>query len=530
MANRVKSLDEWINSAKVSAALKDELRALKGEELKSAMESELRFGTSGLRGLMGAGNNRMNFHTVAKATQGLSQYLLHRCGAATVCVAYDTRKMSKRFAECAAMVLCANGFAVNLFPRPMPTPALSFAIRQTGAEAGIVITASHNPREYNGYKVYNSYGGQITEGEAAEILKEIQRCDIFDSPRYMELTEAKASGMLRLLGKELEEKYLFSVKELSLNPDLSRLYGAKLHILYTPLYGAGAYPVKRLLSECGYGLEIVEEQFYANGDFPTTPYPNPEVSAVYELALKQADNKTDILLATDPDGDRFGVMAREQTGKFKLLSGNEQAILICHYLLEQAKVKGGSLGWLYSSNVSTHMIRHLAAAYGACFEETLTGFKYIAEKVEALSLSGGQLVFAMEESNGCMAGDFLRDKDASIGALLISEVALTCKLENKTLWDRLEEIYQKWGYYLSKTFAIPMVGEAGSLKQHEIIDVYKRQEERIAATPRINIDYAGEARDYPWRFILADSPFLSVREKKGKGGRGWIAAKEKRQE
>lgn len=471
MANSVKTMEQWLNSPQVSQKLKDELKALKGEALSDAMEKELEFGTSGLRGLMGAGNNRLNFHTVARASQGLSQYLRECRRTSAVCIAYDTRHMSKRFAECAAMVLCANGFTVHFFAGPMPTPVLSFAIRQLKAGAGIVITASHNPKEYNGYKVYNAYGGQVTGGEATAILEQIRRCDIFDSPRFMDLEEARTRGRLQPIGTALVTDYINAVKSLVQQSASAKEQVRKLRILYTPLYGAAACPVRRILEECGFHVDVVAEQFGADGDFPTTPYPNPEIAAVYDLALRKASSCTDLILATDPDGDRFGSMAKDSSGKFKLLTGNQQSVLICHYLLEQKRAAGQLQGRIYSTNVSTHLLRRLAEAYGVKFEETLTGFKYIGEKAESLSGQGDErLIFAMEESNGCMAGDFLRDKDAAIGALLISQVALECTIQKKTLWDRLEGIYRQWGYYLAKTMSLPMPGAEGYRRQQVILE------------------------------------------------------------
>lgn len=470
MIQNLKSLDDWLSNPKVGEDLKAELRMLSDAEIQEAMGQELKFGTSGLRGIMGAGNGRMNIHTVAKVSQGLSQYLHSLGRAKNICIAYDCRHMSLRFAECAAMVFCANGFTVHMFAELQPTPVLSFAIRRLKAEAGIVITASHNPREYNGYKVYTQYGGQITDQEATAILEEINRCDLFESPRFMPLREAVKEGRLQYISDELLQQYEKCELSLIQDPILLQKAANKLHLIYTPLYGTGCRLVPSVLKRAGFSVSLVEEQQGPSGDFATTPYPNPEALAVYALAQKQAETETDLLLATDPDCDRFGVMARSNDGTFQLLSGNQQAVLICYYLLEHLQQQTPPTGYIYSSNVSTGLLRCLAEQYGVKFEETLTGFKYIAEKVEIRSSSKDRLIFAMEESNGCQVGEFIRDKDGVTGCLLISEVALYYKQNGVTLWEGLEEIYKRFGYYLTETLAFTLDGAAGRIRQHIITE------------------------------------------------------------
>ena len=515
---KLKTIEDWLSCPKVSEALKRELRSLSEEDLLDAMKQELRFGTSGLRGLMGAGNNRMNFHTVAKATQGLSQYLRKTGREPVICVAYDSRGMSRRFAECAAMVLCANGLTVRLFDEIQPTPVLSYAIRELRAGAGIVITASHNPREYNGYKVYTEYGGQITDQEARDILDEIRLCDLFDSPLFMELTEARKNGLLSSIPDALLGRYYAQVLGLSQEPELLRQKAGGYPLLYTPLYGAGKAAVCAVLKQAGFHLELVAAQAGPDGNFETTPYPNPEIPAVYELAKKTAKPDQQLILATDPDGDRFGVMARKKDGEFALLSGNQQAVLICHYLLEHKKKAGDLKGYVYSSNVSSALLRRLAEGYGVCFEETLTGFKYIAERVEARQGNPEErLIFAMEESNGCMAGDFLRDKDGTIGCFLIAEAALYYWQSGISLWEALEKIYQRWGYHLAQTLAIAMPGPAGTQRQREMMERLRLNWPVLLGGLNVK-----EYRDYSLgldglpktdllKFILADGSWLALR-------------------
>ena len=423
MSRDIKSLSEWLESPKVSEPLKQQLRDLQArsaagdaaakETLNESMNQELEFGTSGLRGIMGAGNNRMNYHTVAKATQGLADYLLahYRDSTRTLafCIAYDSRHLSKRFAEAAAMVLCANGLKVYIYESLRPTPMLSYAIRELQAVGGIVVTASHNPREYNGYKVYGSTGGQITGQVVREILDHIGACDLFESPRFIELEQAREQGLFHLISPKLERSYYDKVKLLGRHKAMVAERSKNLHILYTPLYGAGAQPVSRILNELGYRLDCVKEQMRPDGDFPTTPYPNPEKETVYAIAREIATKSfPDLIFATDPDCDRFGVMVRDERGAYQLLTGNQVGCLLCHYLLmsrpEQGKharnsIKKSLVPMVYSTIVSTDLIQKLCDQYGATYEEVLPGFKYIAEKVEALEQAApGSFAFGMEES------------------------------------------------------------------------------------------------------------------------------------
>lgn len=485
MPHNIKSLEDWLNSPKVSEALKGQLRELQAksqagdpearEALEDSLSQELKFGTSGLRGIMGAGNNRMNFHTVAKATQGLAIYLLKHYKDPLVCIAYDSRNMSRRFAEGTAMVLCANGIRVQMFAKLRPTPMLSYAIRKLKAAAGVVITASHNPRQYNGYKVYNSFGGQITGSVAGEILDCIGTCDLFESPKFMSLQAAQEKGLFRWINHDLERSYYDKVKLLVRRKAMVAEYAPRFHIIYTPLYGTGAEPVSQVLSELGFRMDYVAEQMRPNGDFPTTPYPNPEKEPVYKIAREiSTKNMPDLIIATDPDCDRIGVSVRDQYGQYRLLTGNQIGLLMCHYLLEQMKEKqqkNTAHGTVYSTVVSTDLLEKICRSNGVKYEALMPGFKYISEKIEALEKSyPGSFIFGMEESNGYLLGDVSRDKDGVISALLVAEMGLYYKEKSMTLLEALNSIYEQWGYCLEETLFFAMPGQKGQRQIRQIMN------------------------------------------------------------
>lgn len=552
MPQEMKSLEQWLESAKVSAALKQQLLDLQKamlagdpsaeETLMECLGEELQFGTSGLRGKMGAGNHRMNYHTVAKATQGLSNYLLEQAdgaagaqsalgvgatgvtgkkgGRPSVCIAYDSRNYSRLFAETAARVLCGNGIEVWMFRELRPTPMLSFAIREKKASAGIVITASHNPREYNGYKVYGRYGGQITGKEARAIQDHIGECDLFDSPRFLELAAAEAAGLFHWIEPALERSYYDQVKLQVSRKAMVAERSGQLHILYTPLYGSGAGPVSLVLRELGFRLDLVAAQMAPDGDFPTTPFPNPERPAVYAMAQEMAKTTfPDLILSTDPDCDRFGVMVRNQWGEYSQLTGNQQGLLLCEYLLEarrQRIVK--TAGYVYSSIVTTDLLPRICAQYGVYHEETLTGFKYSAEKAEAQEKKmPGSFIYAMEESNGCMTGNFVRDKDAVIGSVLIAEAALYYKEKGMTLLDALDRLYKEYGYRSEEVLFFLAAGMHGQRNlRHRMNTLRLNWQEELAAAGAVSQeDYLLGLKGLPasnvLKYYMEDGSWMAIR-------------------
>jgi phosphoglucomutase len=442
--------------------------------VKDCFWRHLAFGTGGLRGLMGAGTNRMNIYTVVRATQGLSDYL-RAGGGESVCIAYDTRHMSREFAHIAAEVFCGNGIRVFLFSDTRPTPMLSFAVRQKQASAGIVITASHNPKEYNGYKVYGPDGGQITDRAAADILVCINRYEAPGAGKRRPLEESRALGLLCDLD-DADEIYYERVKSLVLRPALLREKADGLRILYTPLHGSGNIPVRRILRELGFSdTETVAEQEQPDGDFPTAPYPNPEDPAVFALAIKRAgETAPDLIFATDPDCDRIGVLARGAAGDFFVLSGNRVGALLCDYILS-TRAENGTLSEnaaVVKTIVTTELVRAICEAHGAALVDTLTGFKYIGEKIGEWEQNRARtFIFGFEESYGYLAGDFVRDKDAVIAAALIAEMTLYHKSRGRSLADALDALHARYGFTAEKLISVSMRGEEG---QEQIAAIMER--------------------------------------------------------
>jgi phosphoglucomutase len=468
----------WTEYDDLAPELRAELEAIAGNEAEIADRfwRHLAFGTGGLRGVMGAGTNRMNIHTVARATQGLADYL-RESGGASVCIAYDTRRGSRAFAQMAAEVLCGNGIRTFLFGDTRPTPMLSFAVRQKKASAGIVITASHNPKEYNGYKVYGPDGGQITDKTAAAILLRIGAYEAPGAAKRLSLNEARASGLLCDLD-DVDEAYYEKVKSLILRPALLRERARDLKILYTPLHGSGNIPVRRILRELGFSdVETVSEQELPDGDFPTVPYPNPENPAVFDLAIARAkETAPDLIFATDPDCDRIGVLARDGTGGFFVLSGNQTGALLCDYILS-TRASCGALrenAAVVKTIVTTEFVRAVCESYGVALIDTLTGFKYIGEKIGEWERTGAHtFVFGFEESYGYLAGDFVRDKDAVIAAALIAEMTLYHKSEGRSLAAALEALYARYGFADERLLSVSMEGEAGLNRIAAILEDFR---------------------------------------------------------
>jgi phosphoglucomutase len=461
----------WINSSAVDVQTKNELRSIEDEkELEDRFYKELEFGTGGLRGIIGAGSNRMNIYTVGKATQGLAEYVLNTFKEeSSVSIAYDSRIMSKEFAETAALVLCANNIKVNLFESLRPTPMLSYTVRHLGSKAGIVVTASHNPKQYNGYKVYGDDGGQVTDKAAGEILDYINNINDFSEIKKISIDEAKAKGMLNIIGEEVDKAYIDKVKGLAIRDELIKEQAKDLKIIYTPIHGAGNMPIRRVLKELGYDkVFVVKEQELPDGNFPTAAYPNPEEPKVFSLALDMAKEvQPDIIFGTDPDCDRIGVVVKDNEGQYKVLTGNQTGALLTNYILLSLKEtnKLPANGAVIKTIVTTELASRIAEAYNIQLMDVLTGFKYIGEKIKEFEQTGeNTYLFGFEESYGYLAGDFVRDKDAVIAAAMITEMTLYYKSKGMSLYDALIELYNKFGYYKESLISIELQGKEGQEK------------------------------------------------------------------
>lgn len=467
----------WINSSLVDLELKKELEKLSDEkEIEDRFYKDLEFGTGGLRGVIGAGTNRMNIHTIGKATQGLANYLNSKYSEnISVTIAYDSRNMSKEFAEAAAQTLCANGIFVNLFKELTPTPILSYAVRELKSKAGIVITASHNPKQYNGYKVYGDDGGQVTDEVAKDIITCAANVKDFSEVKTMGFNEAKNSKMLNIIGENLYLSYMEKLKNLTMRKDLVKEYASDLKIIYTPIHGSGNIPVRRVLNELGYNnVYVVKEQEIPNGNFPTAPYPNPEEPKVFSLALEMAkDINPDIIFGTDPDCDRIGVVVKDKEGKYKVLTGNQTGVLLSNYILSslsEAK-RLPKNGALIKTIVTTDMVEGIGKKYNIEVLDVLTGFKYIGEKIKEFEESGEkEFIFGFEESFGYLAGNFVRDKDAVIAAMLICEMTLYYKNKGMSLYDALMDVYKEYGYYEEGLVSIELKGKDGAEKIGNILE------------------------------------------------------------
>lgn len=469
--------DLWVSSEYVDEKTKDELKSISDEkEIEDRFYRELEFGTGGLRGVMGAGTNRMNIYTVGRATQGLAKYILmHYGNKASVSIARDSRNMSKEFSERAASVLCGNGIRVNLFESLRPTPMLSYAVRYLGSKVGIVVTASHNPKQYNGYKVYGEDGAQFTDKGSEEILSYIKEIKDFSDVKVLDLEEAREKGLLSIIGEEVDKSYIEKVKALTIREELIKNHANDLKIIYTPIYGSGNIPVRRVLKELGYeNLSVVKEQELPDGNFPTAPYPNPEQPAVFKLALEMAkEQNPDIIFGTDPDCDRIGVVVKDKSGEYRVLTGNQTGVLLTHYIVSSLKDlnKLPSNGAVIKTIVTSEMVREVANDFNIEIMDVLTGFKYIGEKIKEFEESKTHTyLFGYEESYGCLAGTFVRDKDAVVAAALICEMTLYYKSKGMSLYDALIELYEKYGFYKEDIISIELAGKEGQEKIQKVIE------------------------------------------------------------
>ena len=478
----MKKYQEWCENPYFDEKTRKELKNIAGDEkeISDRFYKDLAFGTGGLRGVIGAGTNRMNIYTVRKATQGLANFIIEENGREKgVAIAFDSRNMSPEFAEEAARCLCANGIRTWLFESLRPTPELSFALRELGCIAGIVVTASHNPPEYNGYKVYWEDGAQITYPKDEQIIARVNAITDLTTVKTMSRKEADESGLLQIIGEEIDASYMEALKKLVLNPEVIKEQAKSLKIVYTPLHGTGNLPVRRVLSELGFEqVIVVPEQEKPDGNFPTVSYPNPEDKKAFALALELAKKvDADLVLATDPDADRLGVYAKDsKTGEYMAFTGNMSGMIICEYELSQRKEKGmlPEDGAIVTTIVSGNMSQAVAKEYGVDIIETLTGFKYIGEQIKLFEQNHNHTyLFGYEESYGCLVGTHARDKDAVVAVMALCEAAAYYKSKGLTLWDQMLVLFEKYGYYKEGLYTLTLKGQEGAAKIQEILKSFR---------------------------------------------------------
>lgn len=474
--------ESWLSNPYFDEATKKELESIKDDEneIKERFYTDLEFGTAGLRGIIGAGTNRMNVYTVRKATQGLANYINKKgFGAKGVAIAYDSRRMSPEFADEAALCLAANGIKAYVFESLRPTPELSFAVRELKCIAGINITASHNPPEYNGYKVYWEDGAQITPPHDGGIMEEVKAVTDYNTVKTMAKDEAKAAGLYEVIGAAIDDKYMEELKKQVIHWDSIKEAQKDIKIVYTPLHGTGNIPARRVLKEIGFeNVYVVPEQELPDGEFPTVSYPNPEAAEAFELALKLAKEKdADLVLATDPDADRLGVYVKDtKSGEYITLTGNMSGCLLADYEIGQKKETKGlpEDGALIKTIVTSNMADAIAKHYDVKLIEVLTGFKFIGQQILGFEQSGkGNYLFGFEESYGCLIGTHARDKDAIVATMALCEAAAYYKTKNMTLWDAMVAMYEKYGYYKDDVKAIGLSGIEGLQKIQNIMNTLR---------------------------------------------------------
>ena len=500
MKDYMKIYEQWLADPYFDEDTKNELRAIADDEneIKERFYMDLEFGTAGLRGIIGAGINRMNIYTVRRATQGLANYIKKQGGEEKgVAIAFDSRRMSPEFAMEAAMTLAANGIKAYKFESLRPTPELSFAVRELGCIAGINITASHNPPEYNGYKVYWEDGAQFTPPHDKGVLEEVLAIEDLSTVKTTSEEEALRSGKFQVIGKEIDDKYIENVKAQVVNQDAIDRMQKDITIIYTPLHGTGNIPARRVMKELGFeNVYVVPEQELPDGNFPTVSYPNPEAEEAFTLGLKLAKEKNaDLVLATDPDADRLGVYVKDaKTGEYHPLTGNMSGSLLCDYVLGQKQAKGQipADGQVIKSIVTTNLVNAVAEHYGCELVEVLTGFKYIGQQILKEEQTGkGTYMFGMEESYGCLIGTYARDKDAISATAALCEAAAYYKEKGMTLWDAMVAMYEKYGYYKDTVKSIGLKGIEGLAKIQEIMENFRQE------PPKALGDYTvTAARDY----------------------------------
>lgn len=477
--------EEWMSNPYFDAETKKELAEIAGDdkEIRERFYADLEFGTAGLRGIIGAGINRMNIYVVRRATQGLADYIKKQGGESKgVAIAYDSRRMSPEFSMEAALCLAANGIKAYRFESLRPTPELSFAVRHLGCIAGINITASHNPPEYNGYKVYWEDGAQITPPHDTGITDCVKAISDLSVCKTMDRTQAEQEGLLVTIGAEVDDAYIGELKKLVLHQDSIDAFGKDIKIVFTPLHGTGNLPARRILKEIGFEqVYVVPEQELPDGEFPTVSYPNPEAEEAFTLALKLAKEKdADLVLATDPDADRLGVYVKDaESGSYIPLTGNMSGCLLAEYEISQRKAISGSLpedGALIKTIVTSNLADEIAKGYGIRLIEVLTGFKYIGQQILGFEQSGvGTYLFGFEESYGCLIGTHARDKDAIVATMALCEAAAYYKSQGKTLWDAMLDLYEKYGYCLDAIQSVSLKGIEGLEKIREIMETLRKE-------------------------------------------------------
>lgn len=482
--------DLWCKKATADKDLLPELQEIEGkeEEILDRFYKNLEFGTAGLRGVIGAGTNRMNIYTVNQATQGLADYLNEDFENPSIAIAYDSRIKSDVFARSAACVLAANGVKVHIYQELVPTPMLSFAVRQLHCSSGIIITASHNPSKYNGYKCYDPNGYQMTDAAAAKTYDYIQKVDMFDGVKTMDFDKAVEEGLISFIGDDMFEAFYAEVLKAQVNPSVAE--DSELSVIYTPLNGAGNKPVREILKRIGVkDVTVVPQQEMPDGNFPTCPYPNPEIREAFNCAIELSKTKqADLLLATDPDSDRVGIAVLDD-GEYKLMSGNETGAMLCEYLLstlqEQGKLPENPI--VVKTIVTSPLIAKIAASYGAEIKDLLTGFKYIGELVTNLEKVGEEdrFVLGMEESYGYLRGIHARDKDAVVASMLICEMAAHYKKKGISLYDFMQSIYKKYGMYLSSLLNFGFEGAAGMQKMVDLMDMLRKNPPKSFAGKKV---------------------------------------------
>ncbi len=477
--------DLWLQNDYFDAATKNELEQIKDDpaEIEERFYKDLDFGTGGLRGIIGAGTNRMNIYTVRKASKGLSNYILKNVKDSSsrgIAIAYDSRNMSPEFALEAAKVFAANGIIAYLFDELRPTPELSFAVRHLGAAAGIVITASHNPKQYNGYKVYGEDGGQLPLEGSEAVLNEINAIVDITSIKPMPKDEAFEKGLIRMIGKDVDDMYINSLKTLAVNPEEVIKAAGSMKIVYTPIHGSGNKPVRRILDETGFkNVLVVKEQELPDPGFSTVKYPNPEEKDAFKLAIELAKKEdVDLIIGTDPDCDRIGVVVRNSAGEYSVLTGNQTGCLLLEYILSQKKETGSlpANGFVVKTIVTSELSRKIAANYSIELIEVLTGFKFIGEKIKELDETGiKKYLFGFEESYGYLAGTFARDKDAVVASMLIGEMAAYYRNRGMSLYEGLQEIFKKYGYFIEGITSFTLEGKEGIKKIESAMEALRAQ-------------------------------------------------------
>lgn len=513
----MKAYEYWLSDPYFDAETKHELEGIRGneKEIEDRFYKDLEFGTGGLRGVIGAGSNRMNVYTVRRATQGLANFILKEgTQAKGVAIAYDCRFMSPEFADVAALCLAANGIKAYVFDALRPTPELSFALRTLGCTAGIVVTASHNPPEYNGYKVYWEDGAQVASPRDKEIINEVNAVGDYSNAKTMDLDEAKSKGLYEVIGKEIDDKYIAELKKLIIHPEIIEEMANDIKIVYTPFHGTGNVPVQRILKELGFkNVYVVPEQEEPDPKFTTLEYPNPEDPKAFEYALRLAKEKgADIVMATDPDADRLGVYSIDtKTGEYRCFTGNMSGMLIAEYRIRELAAMGKlpKNGAFIKTIVTTNLADPVAADYNLKLIEVLTGFKYIGEQIKLFEQNKtNEYVFGFEESYGCLVGTHARDKDAVVAVMCLAETAAYAKKHGKTLWDEMIRIYDKYGYYKEGIHTVTLKGVDGAEQIKNIMEKIRKNPPREFGELKVK-----EFRDYD-----ADTTLNIETGEKGKTG------------